>query len=622
MHLRTAITWYLDGEKLAGETARTITISQGQEEGQHTLTLIVQAGAVYASEDFVFEVVSMPTEGLVAYYPFNGNANDESGNGHDGTLGGDIGHDSPSLTADRFEKANSAYKFDAYREMIKLPANIVDGKSNISLAFWIKAADPNSAMGVITGSNSSRDNEYLFMIHSGGNIYGIIKNQEMYGNTIIADNTWHLFVVTRNSDGSVKYYVDGTLDKSASLPSGNLSISDGGLWLGNEQDSVGGSWDSSQQLKGILDDIRIYSRALSQEEIGVLFSAESGSEGIRTVTGLSPSYTQDTAPTLSWEAVANAVRYEVQFAPTEEGVEYITATSVADTTYTPSSTLVKDQTYYWRVRAVDSDGKRGAWSAVVSLSVGLLFSQTNLNLELIEVKGGSFQMGSTASDAESNESPVHQVTLSDFAISKYEITFEQYDEYCDDTGVSKSSDRGWGRGTRPVIYVTWYDAAKFCNWLSGKDGLTPAYSISGTTVSWDDTANGWRLPTEAEWEYAARGGNASKGYLYAGSDNADEVGWYSSNSGRSTHPVGGKAPNELGLYDMSGNVWEWCWDWHGTYSSGSQSDPKGPASGSYRVDRGGSWYDSAGYLRSAFRGIGSPGNGNYNVGFRLVRREF
>ena len=129
----------------------------------------------------------------------------------------------------------------------------------------------------------------------------------------------------------------------------------------------------------------------------------------------------------------------------------------------------------------------------------------------------------------------------------------------------------------------------------------------------------YRLPTEAEWEYAARGGNASKGYLYAGSDNVDEVAWYSSNSGWRTHPVGGKAPNELGLYDMSGNVWEWCWDWYGNYSSGSQTDPRGPSSGSFRVSRGGSRFNDARSLRSASR-FGYTADSRFWAGFRPVRR--
>ena len=139
---------------------------------------------------------------------------------------------------------------------------------------------------------------------------------------------------------------------------------------------------------------------------------------------------------------------------------------------------------------------------------------------------------------------------------------------CDDQGITKPDDRGWGRGNRPVILLNWYDAVKYCNWLSEQEGFTPVYEINGTNVSWNQSARGYRLPTEAEWEYAARGGSQSQGYKYAGSNDVDEVAWYWINAEYTSHPVKGKKANELGLYDMSGNVLEWCWDWYGGYSSG------------------------------------------------------
>ena len=132
------------------------------------------------------------------------------------------------------------------------------------------------------------------------------------------------------------------------------------------------------------------------------------------------------------------------------------------------------------------------------------------------------------------------------------------------------------------------------------------------------TGLNFKLPTEAQWEYAARGGNLSKGYKYSGSNNLGEVGWYGSNSGNCTHRVGEKQPNELGLYDMSGNVWEWCEDWSGGYIVTSQRDPLGAASGSNRVDRGGSWGNEARYCRVSYRDSGTPGDRYGNLGFRLV----
>jgi formylglycine-generating enzyme required for sulfatase activity len=187
-----------------------------------------------------------------------------------------------------------------------------------------------------------------------------------------------------------------------------------------------------------------------------------------------------------------------------------------------------------------------------------------------------------------------------------------------------------GSTNHPATEVNWYDAVKWCNARSERDGLTPAYYTDNTfsavyqtgqldlapdAVKW--TANGYCLPTEAEWEFAARGGMKSQGYIYSGSNNLDSVGWYVSNSSDNTHPVSTKGANELGIYDMSGNVMEWCWDWIGAYSSTAQTDPKGPTSGYFRVYRGGSF--SLNDSRVAER-VSSPAIVRYvGRGFRSVR---
>ena len=214
----------------------------------------------------------------------------------------------------------------------------------------------------------------------------------------------------------------------------------------------------------------------------------------------------------------------------------------------------------------------------------------------------------------SDEKPVHSVTVDSFYMKATEVTQKEWREVM---GSNPSYFKG---DNLPVENVSWYDAVKYCNALSKKEGRTPVYRINGSRVTANWSADGYRLPTEAEWEYAARGGKKSRGYKYSGSNSAGSVGWYNANSGSKAHPVGQKQANELGLYDMSGNVWEWCWDWYGDYSSGSQRDPRGPSSGSYRVRRGGSWGDSGGYLRSAYRNRSSPGSSGYNLGFRLAFR--
>jgi len=247
--------------------------------------------------------------------------------------------------------------------------------------------------------------------------------------------------------------------------------------------------------------------------------------------------------------------------------------------------------------------------------------------EMVLLEAGSFQMGSA--DGAPDERPVHKVEITKpFYIAKYEVTFEEYDQFYSDTqgtGIKKPGDEGLGRGKRPVP-VTWLDAIAYCNWLSEKEGLALCYSGKGRATKCDGTANGYRLPTEAEWEYAARGGKKSQGFKYAGSNSPGDVAWYEASSGGHSHPVGQKQPNELGLYDMSGNLWEWCWDfYHGDYYAASPSaDPQGPTSPQdnslERVKRGGYFTLDPDSLRATCRSAGSttywPGEG-----FRLVRTK-
>ncbi len=234
-----------------------------------------------------------------------------------------------------------------------------------------------------------------------------------------------------------------------------------------------------------------------------------------------------------------------------------------------------------------------------------------INSDFVLVEGGTFTMGDTRGEGQSDEVPTHQVTLSSFYIGKYEVTQTEYQ------AVMGSNPSYFSGSDKPVEQVTWYNAVEYCNARSIQEGLTPCYNT--TTWACDFSANGYRLPTEAEWEYAARGRTNDPDYLYAGSDDINSVAWYTSNSGSTTHNVGTKTPNSLGLYDMSGNVWEWCNDWYGSYSSSAQTDPVGSNSGSYRVLRGGGWLYDADYCRVALRYINIPFGSSNVVGFRVTR---
>ena len=222
--------------------------------------------------------------------------------------------------------------------------------------------------------------------------------------------------------------------------------------------------------------------------------------------------------------------------------------------------------------------------------------QTIVN-NMVRVDGGTFTMGATKeqdSDIYDDEKPSHQVTLSSFSIGKYEVTQEEWETVM---GSNPSKFKG---AKRPVENVSWEDCQEFLRKLNQLTGKR------------------FRLPTEAEWEYAARGGNRSRGHKYAGSDNLGSVAWYEDNCGNETHPVGQKSANELGLYDMSGNVWEWCQDWYGSYSGNAQTNPTGAISGSRRVYRGGGWICNARLCRSTGRSYFTPSFRDFSLGLRLA----
>ena len=226
--------------------------------------------------------------------------------------------------------------------------------------------------------------------------------------------------------------------------------------------------------------------------------------------------------------------------------------------------------------------------------------KNGINIEMVKVEAGSFNMGATSEmqNPYDSEKPVHRVTLTNnYYIGKYEVTQALWQ------AVMGSNPSNFKGDALPVEKVSWNDCQDFISKLNAMTGKK------------------FRLPTEAEWEYAARGGKKSRGYQYSGSNTLGDVAWYYGNSGPKTHAVGTKQPNELGIYDMTGNVWEWCQDWFGSYSSSPQTNPTGAASGSYHVYRGGCWIYSARNCRTSSRYYGTPGFRFYDLGLRLVLSE-
>ena len=238
-------------------------------------------------------------------------------------------------------------------------------------------------------------------------------------------------------------------------------------------------------------------------------------------------------------------------------------------------------------------------------------------MRFVAIPGGGFWMGSPQGEPGrfDNEGPRHRVHLSPYWLASTEVTRAQW------RAVMGAAPPGGGHAEAPVVGVSWCDALRYANALSKREGLVPAYRFRGPCahggeVTWDRAADGYRLPTEAEWELAARGGD---GQIFAGAGSIEAVGWYLDNAGGHARPVGALAPNAYGLHDMSGNVWEWVWDRLGAYSVEEQRDPVGPDDGSTRILRGGSWRYEARYARVADRNWGHPGYRAPAVGFRLAR---
>lgn len=329
---------------------------------------------------------------------------------------------------------------------------------------------------------------------------------------------------------------------------------------------------------------------------------------VRTLKLLQPNgaevFVAGSDTTIIWEGVLPEEKVKIEYS-IDSG-----------TTWIPICDTASGLSYSWRVPNTPSNK---CLVRVIAKNNSVAYGDN-----MVLISAGSFDMGNTgAYSGITDDKPVHRVTISrDFLMSKYEITQKQYEEVI---GTNPSYFKG---ENLPVETVSWYDAVEFCNKLSEKEGLEPYYIINGTDVQCNWDAGGYRLPTEAEWEYACKAGTTTD--FYSGSltnpdcspidANLDIIGWYCGNFSNSTiHEVGQKEPNAFGLYDMSGNVLEWCWDWYDFYLSTPITDPSGPSNGMYRVMRGGAWTVWALGCRSAIRFPTGPDCFSWSGGFRVVR---
>jgi len=502
------------------------------------------------------------TNGLVAYYPFNGNANDESGNGNNGTVNG------ATLVEDRFGNANSAYSFDGTNDYINIPQNTLFNfnTNSFTLLCWIKTDGQTNTASIIGKfcETGGWDPRWRVFMRENGEIGFHWSNAESKDRAIettetFNDNKYHLVTVVINRDILTNYpyiYVDGKIKevtKSGSSTSIDAII---GSLDNNEPIKIGQDNVYDMPFKGIIDDVRIYNRVLTQTEI---------------------------------------------------------------------------QDFYGFA-------------------------------EMCYIPAGSFQMGDTFNEGNSDELPVHDVYISSFYMDKYEVSNEKIREvmqWAYDNGkitASASTVRNIegdqqelldldssdcqisfsggtfyvdaGKTNYPCREITWYGSQAYCNYKSDMEGLGRCIDFSDWSCNWN--ANGYRLPTEAEWEKAARGGLVGKRYPWGDTIDHSMANYGSYNGGTTPcgyydgnqTPAGSDMANGYGLYDMAGNVWEWNYDWNGDWYSHSEStnaNTHGPASGTGRRIRGGRWSGSSTLVRCANRGDGAIGSSSVNIGFRCAR---
>jgi len=438
-----------------------------------------------------------------------------------------------------------------------------------------------------------------------GNIAPVVSSVTLSPGTVYTNDTLTATPVSSDADGDsltlvYDWYVDGALTQSGATAtlSGVTRFSRGQVVY-----VTGTADDGTTTASATSSSVTVSNTAPTAPVVEITpADAEHGDDLTCSVT------------TASYDADGDALTYSFDW--DVDGVVYGGAADGGTSSLVDGGDVGGEQVWTCEVVAGDGTSSGTAGSDRLTTASGFTDYTTTDGSTMVAITAGSFSMGSTTGDAD--EAPVHTVTLThDFWIGETELTQAQYR-----AGMSTSPSYFSSCGTTcPVEQVSWTMAVLYANALSAAEGLDACYTATGsglaTALGGDPYAcEGYRLPTEAEWEYAAKAGGS---YTYSGSNTVGDVGWYSSNCSSTTHAVAGKTANAFGLYDMSGNVWEWTNDWYGAYSSGSAIDPVGASSGSYLVLRGGAWDAGAAYATVSRRGGDYPDASLYYLGFRLAR---
>ncbi len=579
-------------------------------------------GIVFNGEEFYFHLSAIDQdiqEGLIAYYPFNGNSQDESGFERHATP-----HGNPVYTEDRFGLENASCNFNGSGDYMTCGDWFT--YQDFTLSLWVNQDQLNYTYVDILDNFHGDFRNWTIQYHGIAGAYQFGPGPCSFN---ISNNEW-VHIVCIKSDDLTQVYLNGQLIDEVVLANPQINYE-------NQQLNIA-RWDyGGRYFDGDIDDIRMYNRPLSEVEIMMLYNEPN--PGPDEPSNPSPSdgdFDVELPVTLSWtcsDADGDAITYDVYLGTTENLTDTnIVATAIIDTFYTTSE-LEEGTTYYWKVIA--SDGTMTNASSVWHF-------RTN---DMVFVPAGNFMMGDTHGIGSDHELPVHPVNLDAFFIGKYEVTQAQWTEYMGNIPLSTYGvDDSY-----PVYYVSSFAVMKYCNLRSIAEGLVPVYSVGGSTdpLAWgpvptsnnetwnaaicDMTADGYRLPTHAEWEYAARGATNDPDYIYSGSDTIGDVAWWSGNSAPGgVKTVGTKDPNGIGIYDMTGNVWEWCWDrgsstfYQECFDQGSVTNPW-VTTGNGRCGVGGCWAAVEYTSRNTHFGGGEtyggpPGMGDYGgAGFRVAR---